>query len=234
MNKAGTTRQGANEIAGLIRQEITGGILAPRERLTPERELAGAYGVSRGTVREALNQLSSEGLVEIRRGSGTYVTAGTAVPDNTISISGIIEDTRPLELIDARFALEPHLCRLAVLHARQSDLNEMEDLLIAMEKNVSDQIEFSNADKKFHTMLAKSTGNSLLVWMMSQIDDVRNQEEWLRMRHLTLSTDTMLIYNRQHRRILNAIRAREPERAASLMKEHLETARLSLTRAADT
>ena len=110
----------------------------------------------------------------------------------------------------------------------------MEDLLSAMEQNVSDQIEFSNADNEFHTLLAKSTGNSLLVWIMSQIDDVRNQEEWLRMRHLTLNADTMLIYNKQHQQILNAIRTREPERAASLMKEHLETARLSLTRAAAT
>ena len=231
MNKAGAIRQGATEIAGRIRQEISDGILAPRERLTPERDLADAYGVSRGTVREALNQLSSEGLVEIRRGSGTYVSAGT---DNAEKINGIIENTRPLELIDARFALEPHLCRLAVLHARPSDLNAMEDLLGAMEQNVSDQIEFSNADKEFHTLLAKSTGNSLLVWMMSQIEDVRNQEEWLRLRHLTLSTDTMLIYNKQHRQIFNAIRTREPERAASLMKEHLESARLSLTRAAAT
>jgi len=234
MNKAGMVRQGSNEIAGLIRDEIINGVLAPRERLTPERELADAYGVSRGTVREALNQLSREGLVEIRRGSGTYVAADTANTANEANITSIIENTRPLELIDARFALEPHLCRLAVLHARTSDLNGMEELLSNMEQNVSDQVEFSNADKEFHTLLAKSTGNGLLVWMMSQIDDVRNQEEWLRMRHLTLSNDTILIYNKQHRQILNAIRTREPERAAALMKEHLETARLSLTRAAAT
>ena len=235
MNNAGAMRQGANEIAGLIRQEIANGVLAPRERLTPERELANAYGVSRGTVREALNKLSSEGLVEIRRGSGTYVSVGTEAAESAnYSFDRLIADTRPLELIDARFALEPHLCRLAVLHARPSDLNTMEDMLGTMDENVSDQIEYSNADKEFHKLLAKSTGNDLLVWMMLQIDDVRNQDEWLRMRHLTLTTDTMLTYNKQHRLILDAIRAREPERAASLMKEHLETARLSLTRAAET
>ena len=235
MNNAGAMRQGANEIAGLIRQEITNGVLAPRERLTPERELANAYGVSRGTVREALNQLSSEGLVEIRRGSGTYVSVGTeAAVSANYRVDRLIADTRPLELIDARFALEPHLCRLAVLHARPGDLKTMEDMLGTMEKNVSDQIAYSNADKEFHKLLAKSTGNDLLVWMMLQIDDVRNQDEWLRMRHLTLTTDTMLTYNKQHRLIHDAIRAREPEQAASLMKEHLETARLSLTRAAET
>ena len=54
------------------------------------------------------------------------------------------------------------------------------------------------------------------------------------MRHLTLDSRTIGIYNVQHRQILNAVRTREPERAANIMKEHLETARLSLTRASET
>ena len=59
-------------------------------------------------------------------------------------------------------------------------------------------------------------------------------DEWTRMRHLTLDEGIIAQYNGQHRELLNAIRSREPERAAAKMKEHLETARLSLTRAADT
>ena len=54
------------------------------------------------------------------------------------------------------------------------------------------------------------------------------------MRHLTLDENIISQYNAQHRKILNAIRSREPERAANMMKDHLETARLSLTRAAAT
>jgi len=61
---------------------------------------------------------------------------------------------------------------------------------------------------------------------------VRGQSDWTRMRSLTLNTDIIQQYNAQHRRILNALYSREPEAAASNMKEHLETARLSLTRAA--
>ena len=86
----------------------------------------------------------------------------------------------------------------------------------------------------FHTLLAESTGNSLLVWMMGQINSVRIQDEWARMRQLTLNRETIIAYNDQHRQILAAIRLREPERAANAMKEHLEGARLSLTRAAAT
>ena len=222
-------RLGSTEIAGLLRREIGKGTLVAKDRLPPERLLAETYGVARGTIREALTKLANEGLVEIRQGSGTYVTFEATESTNTI-----IENARPLELIDARFALEPHICRLAVLHARQQDFDKAQELLATMEASPADPNSFAVADTAFHTLLAETTGNSLLIWVISQINSVRNQEQWSRMRHLTLNETTIAQYNTQHRLILNAIRTREPERAATLMKEHLETARLSLTRAAAT
>ena len=228
MNNA-IRRKGSTEIAGHLRREIIAGNLAAKERLPPERVLANEYGVARGTVREALNRLADEGMVEIRAGSGSYVSF-----DPLGQVNAIVESTRPLELIDARFALEPHLCRLAVLHARQQELDALEALAETMESSIDDVVGFSQADMAFHTLLAESAGNSLLVWMMGQINSVRNQDEWARMRQLTLNRETIIAYNDQHRQILAAIRLREPERAANAMKEHLEGARLSLTRAAAT
>ncbi|MCP4319351.1 MAG: FadR family transcriptional regulator [Hyphomicrobiales bacterium] len=223
------TRMGSTEIAGLLRREIQAGRLAAPERLQPERKLAEDYNVARGTIREALNKLEKEGLVDVRPGSGTYVTYEPIEETNTV-----VGNARPLELIDARFALEPHICRLAVLHARRQDFIHAEELLAEMEASVSDPYAFSTADTAFHNLLAETTGNSLLIWMVGQINSVRSQEQWSRMLHLTLNETTISHYNMQHRQILNAIRTREPERAAGLMKEHLETARLSLTRAAAT
>ena len=121
-----------------------------------------------------------------------------------------------------------------MLHARSQDLDEMELLLRKMESCTDDMLAFSEADTQLHTLLAQSTGNSLLIWVVGQINSVRNQPEWSSMRQVTLNPATMALYNRQHRQILNAIRAREPEGAAVLMKEHLESARLSLTRSAAT
>ena len=228
MNNA-IRRKGSTEIAGHLRREIIAGNLAAKERLPPERVLANEYGVARGTVREALNRLADEGMVEIRAGSGSYVSF-----DPLGQVNAIVESTRPLELIDARFALEPHLCRLAVLHARQQELDALEALAETMESSIDDVVGFSQADMAFHTLLAESTGNSLLVWMMGQINSVRIQDEWARMRQLTLNRETIIAYNDQHRQILAAFHLREPERAANAMKEHLEGARLSLTRAAAT
>ena len=220
---------GAAEIASVLRQDISTGILLPKDRLPAERLLAETYGVARGTVRKALTFLVNEGLLEIRPSSGTYVKFNDLERTSTV-----IENARPLELIDARFALEPHICRLAVLHARQPDFDQAEQYLVKMEASVADPNTFSIADNAFHTLLVETTGNRLLMWIVSQINSVRNQEQWSRMRLLTLNEATITRYNIQHRQILDAIRAREPELAATLMKQHLETGRLSLTRVAAT
>ncbi len=220
---------GAAEVAALIRREIFKGNLALQDRLDPERRLAESYGVARGTVREALTRLEEENFVEIRPGSGTYVTY-----QKNLTSEPAIEGANPLELMDARFALEPHICRLVVLHGRRSDFELMDILCERMENALSDATAFAEADSDFHRALVQSTRNTLLIWIIDQITSVRGQDEWMRMRHLTLDEGIIAQYNAQHRQILNALRRREPERAADMMKEHLETARLSLTRAART
>jgi len=229
LNETKRTRVGSAEIAGLIRRDIKSGELSAKERLPPERVLADSYNVARGTVREALNRLAEESLVEIRAGSGTYVTF-----DPTESAENVILSARPLELMDARFALEPHICRLAVLHAREHELEEMSRLLQTMEASINDPAAFSSADTAFHSVLAETTNNNLLIWIVSQINSVRSQKEWSNMRRVILNPDTIARYNQQHRAIFNAISQREPEQAAVKMKEHLESARLSLTRSAAT
>ena len=74
MVKKSERRLGTTEIAGILRREISQGILIAKERVLSERSLADTYGVARGTVRQALNLLAREGLLEIRRSSGAYVT----------------------------------------------------------------------------------------------------------------------------------------------------------------
>jgi len=223
-----TNKLGSSDIASQLRREINSGSLQRFERFQPERSLALNYNVSRGTIRAAINKLEIEGLVETKAGSGTYISKKDSGEN-----SSVIQNARPLELVDARFALEPHICRLAVLHGRQADFEKLENFLEAMEKNSDNPIIFGDSDTAFHRALAESTGNSLLIWMIEQITSVRNQDEWGRMRHLTLNENIIKKYNTQHRDTLNAIRAREPEKAAKMMREHLQTARLSLTLTTD-
>lgn len=219
---------GSSDIASLLRREISKGTYRENERLPSSRDLAAHYNVARNTLRDALRRLEEEGIVNTRAGSGTFVTLVEQKPQ-----ADAIERANPLELIDARFALEPHICRLCVLHGTREDFATLEVLCNRMEAAVGDPVAFAEADTEFHKTLAKTTRNSLLNWVIEQINSVRSQEEWTRMRQLTLNEAMISQYNAEHRQILNAIRSREPERAANVMKSHLEAARISLMRAAD-
>ena len=219
----------SSDIAKKIRDEIHSGHRKPRERLPPERLLAKEFGVSRTTVRRALSQLSKEMLVNVQRGSGSYVST-----EPMKLASGVFETARPLELMDVRFALEPHICRLAVLNAAKHHFEELDSLISIMEANILNKRIFSDADTSFHSILAESTGNPLLLWFSEQIKSARGQQHWSLMSNLTLEAETILKYNSQHRDIVEAIRRRNPEEAALQMHNHLETARLSLSRASST
>lgn len=221
-------RRSFSDVAAELRRSISDGAFQRFERLPPSRELAETLGVARNTLRDALYQLEKEGLLETRPGSGSYVTAA-----KQHVVPAAVEEATPLELIDARFALEPHICRLSVLHGRREDFDTLDALCSRMEGAINDPVAFAEADTAYHRALASSTRNTLLIWLISQINTVRSLDEWTRMRHLTLDEQIIRQYNIQHREVLNALRSREPERAAVKMKEHLETARMSLMRAAE-
>ncbi len=220
---------GSSGVAAQLRNEIAVGTLKPNDRLLPQRDLSKKFDCSRGTVQRALRQLTDEGLVQSIKGSGTYVLG-----EVDLKASGYSKPTRPLELMDARFAFEPHICRLAVMNAINADFDDLDDLLGEMEASAADADRFAEFDDLFHFRLAETTGNSLLIWIAEQLRAVRAQSDWLRMRQITLNQQIIDRYSRQHRNVVDAIRAREPEVAARCMREHLETARLSLTRASAT
>lgn len=217
----------ATDIAGALRRQIASARLAKNDRLPPERTLAAQFGVARGTVREALRRLEDAGFVQRRAGSGTYV-----IYSEQEETRSIVETTRPLELIDARFAIEPHTCRLAVLHATDFDIARAEAQLQTMEECGGDADIFADADDRFHLALSRCTHNALIVWMLEKMNEVRNHAQWARMRILTLEPGIIAHYNLQHRAVVDAIRNRDADGAARAMKEHLELARRSLIEAA--
>lgn len=215
----------AHDISVDLRRRITTRHYAQDERLPPERALADSYGVARGTVREALKSLEDTGFVQRRAGSGTYVTWSNSADTNSV-----IETTRPLELVDARYAIEPQMCRLAVLHATEQDLALAETHLADMERS-TDSRDFADIDERFHLALADAAHNPMIKWMMQKCHQVRAHAQWARMRTLTLTPAIIAKYNTQHRVVVNAIRARDSEAAAKAMRGHLDTARRSLVEA---
>ena len=217
----------ATAVAAELRRLIRSGDPDTSGRLPSGRILSNRLGAARGTVSRALDQLAEEGVI-VRSGGKAFAA------ENFPAGHPSFRSARPLELIDARFALEPHICRLAVMNARDADLDDLDRIVLLLEQSNGQDGSFSDHDTDFHAHLAAMTGNALLIWISAQINSVRSLPEWTRMRDLTLEPGIIRQYNDQHRSIAAAIRARQPDDAANLMKAHLETARLSLTRASST
>ncbi len=215
---------GVTTIVAELRDAIEGGAYGHGQRLPAERDLATHYGASRTTVREALGQLEREGLVIRKVGSGTFVNRPTM-----LFAGEIANVTSPHELMEVREAIEPHLAKMAVVHASANHLDLLEKILLELEASAGDQAAFSRADDRFHLALAEATGNSLMVWIYSQINDVRCHDQWMEMKRKVLSKKAIEVYNRQHRALVQAIRKRDVRSAMAAIAEHLDQARRDLT-----
>lgn len=216
-------RAGATNIALSLRRAIVEGRYSDGQQLPAERQLASQFGASRSTVRAALRRLEEGGLVVRRAGSGTFVSFREQADG-----ADIAESTSPLELIEVRFAVEPHMLRLAVMHASARDLEKLAGALTEAESTDGDPEAFSRADERFHLCLAECTHNPLLKWLYAQINDVRGHNQWSARKDKILTRQRIREYNRQHRELFRAVVSRDMESAVKIISKHLEKARHDL------
>ena len=216
-------RLSASDIVITLREEIASLRYVEHDRLPAERELAARFEVARGTVRAALDRLAHVGLVEKRGKSGTYVRYSQLTETQSV-----IRSTGPMQLIDARLAVEPHVTRLAALHATGNAIYELERALRKVERCRSEEEGFSAADESFHREVAACTRNEMLIWISKWINQVRGHGQWTEMKRLTLAPAVISTYNMQHRTIYEAIRGRDADAAAKAATVHLLRARDSL------
>ncbi len=214
---------GAAGLFNRIRAGIVNGDYAYNERLPSERSLAEQYAVARGTVRAALNQLERANFVRKKFGSGTFINYDIKFDQDDIS-----EETGPLDLIETRLAIEPHIVRLVVSNANNRELRKLQEVLDQSIHSRQDANSFSSADEAFHLMLANYSQNPLLIWIYQRINDIRNHTQWIHRKHSILTPEKIAQYNRQHRELLNAIIRRDMEGAVTLMIHHLNQAKRDL------
>jgi DNA-binding FadR family transcriptional regulator len=201
------------------------GVYADGDQLPPERQLAVAFGTARSTIRKALDQLEEKAMVVRRVGSGTFVNYKGPLVDSMTDVTDLIS---PLQLIEARLAIEPAMTRLAALHASTRDLDAMRNVLQQLERAADDQDQFTRLDSEFHLGIARCSRNPLLFRLYQQINTVRAYAQWEQMKQIILSKAKMALYNGQHRAIFEALNQREAQGAAELISRHLETARQDL------
>ena len=214
---------GAAGIFNRIRAAIINGNYVFNERLPSERDLAEQFSVARGTVRAALDQLERANFVMKKFGSGTFVSYDTKFGQDNIA-----EETSPLELIETRMAIEPHIVKLVVSNANNRELRKLEDALDNVVSAHLDPNSFSSADESFHLVLAHCSQNPLIIWMYQRINDIRSHTQWSHRKNNILTVEKIQYYNQQHTSLVKAIVRRDMEGASNMMLEHLNQAKKDL------
>lgn len=201
----------ADRIQALIRDEG----IAPGERLPSERDLAIKLSVSRASLREALLALELGGVVEVRGGSGVYVSDAAADTDLAEAGPG------PFEVLSARRLIEAEVAAIAARMATDSAVDAILRAVEEMERQHADKSSNEQADRNFHLAIARATGNSALVGVMGYLWDQRGHL-WHKLKEHFQTEELRQATLADHRRIVEAIAARDPAEAKRAMRAHLE------------
>jgi GntR family transcriptional repressor for pyruvate dehydrogenase complex len=209
-----------DQIASAIRGRIVSGELVTGQRLPAEREIAVAHGVSRNVVREAVRALAKEGLLDVRQGSGTYVSDGSsrAWGDSLGLALSVNRDTRKFEdLMEIRQLIEPGTAAKAAKRATSRDIADLRREVALMDASMSDQKAFIAADHRFHVVVAKASQNALIPTLLDPIVDLLMglRQDLFELERSAASAQVF------HRRILRAIEARDAAAAMAAMQGHL-------------
>jgi DNA-binding FadR family transcriptional regulator len=184
-------------------------------RLPTERQLAETLGISRRSVRRALEVLESEGLVWRRQGAGTF--AGPR-PDTLAEHAGM--DANFSEVMEVRLRVEPQLAQLAALRASPNAIARMRDIIGRLEAT-EDADGRELWDSALHREIARAADNRFFLMIFDSMDRARHDEAWRALRERARSRANLAQTMRQHRELVDAIAAHDPVRAGAAMRAHL-------------
>ena len=217
-----TSDRSYQRLAAQLLALIAQGEFKVGERLPSERALAERFDVSRTSVREATIALELQGVVEVRGGSGIYITQ--APPVVTAAFSAFMPATEPgpFELLRARCLIEAEICSLAAETRKDADLDRIFSALADMREFIDDKEKNEAADQLFHLRIAESTGNSVLLQMVTAMWAQAKGPVWTKIEHHFHTPDLRLASHADHQRIFKALLARDPVAARAAMRGHLE------------
>lgn len=190
--------------------------LSPGSKLPNEFELGEKFGVGRSTIREAVKLLSSKGIVEVRRGSVTYVLTTALGVGDPLGLSAVQDKTAlALDLVNVRLLLEPGIAEMAANNATDEDIARLRRLCERVERKIHDGDRYIEDDIAFHTCVAESSKNMVVEQLIPIIDTAVMM--FVNVTHKKLIDETIMT----HRMVVEAIAAHDPIGARSAMAMHL-------------
>jgi len=207
-----------------IKNQIKKGILKPGEKLPSERKLSDLLGVSRTSVREAIQALAFSGYLEVIQGKGTYILEIATQYDEIVNFFSEFSNYSLDYLMEARIMLEGEFARLAALNASQEEIDVIEKIFNKIAKS-KDLNSFVIKDLEFHLTIAKATHNPFMYGLMKIIGEMLYKET---QRIIGRSRYTKENTIENTRNLVQAIKQRDAEKAKELMGEHIRDVKVSL------
>jgi GntR family transcriptional repressor for pyruvate dehydrogenase complex len=209
----------AEEVADRIRMLMLDGTFPPGEALPSERHLAERFGVSRGSIRDALRTLETIGLVETRHGQGTFPLE-LSVERLVAPLASVMAYRSDLqnELLDVRRMFEPAVARAAALRATEEDLADLQRVLDAQRQKLKTGQSAIAEDTAFHAILARATRNRVVMSIMATLNDllVESRTQSLNQKgRPARSIDG-------HEAVVAALRRRDADAASQAMYHHID------------
>ncbi|MBB5391891.1 MULTISPECIES: FadR/GntR family transcriptional regulator [unclassified Herbaspirillum] len=208
----------SEQVAQRLLTMIRSGLLKPDQQLPPERELAAMLGVGRPAVREAIRGLALLGLLRIRQGEGTFVSS-LETRELLEPLEMIIDlNAGTLEaLFDARLIIETGVAALAATHIGEAELAHLVRNVEDEARLLSDPAAFAAADVEFHEAIIEACDNPFLQSIAGSLYMLGKKS-----RSITSRIPATLERSLQdHREILDALKTRDPQKAADAMRRHL-------------
>jgi GntR family transcriptional regulator, transcriptional repressor for pyruvate dehydrogenase complex len=211
------------QIVEQIERSILTHALKPGDQLPAERELAEQFGVSRTAVREAIKALREKGLVEAYSGRGTFITndKSQAFRQSLDRMIKLNQADGFMQLAELRAILEPGICALAATRIEEQHLMAMREAVKIMDEARGDSDAYIEADLDFHLALAEAAANQIILSLIDSIVGLL-REQRLKIFRVAGGPERGQFH---HKRILEAVEARDAERARESMRAHLEQVR---------
>jgi GntR family transcriptional repressor for pyruvate dehydrogenase complex len=193
------------------------GKIAPGQRLPPEGELAENWGVARSSVREAFRVFQTLGVTDARPGRGT-VLVNTAPLFALMDWSHFTRAEFIEDIVEARMALEPVIAAMAARRADAAAIQAIQDTIDAGYRAIGDEAASIQAALDFHTAVAAASGNETLLLATHLLRSLYRESA----RSTRRQPENYKSLLADHERILQAIRDRDPERAARESECHMQ------------
>jgi DNA-binding FadR family transcriptional regulator len=195
--------------------------LKPGDLLVPERTMLEKYQTGRGTLREALRLLEFQGVISLKpgpRGGPVLQSPDASHLASTVVLLMQMQQAPFRTIVEVRSALEPMISSLAAQRMSEESLEDLNDTIEQMRRDMDDQHSFLDANKRFHDIIAWSSGNTLFGYIVDSLLGIMDGTSL----GVDYPSHRRAAILQAHEEIFEALKARDPAASEARMREHIE------------